>query len=258
MLHTSIESISSVKKRIVSIVPSITELLFSLGKEEEVIGITKFCVHPADWLKTKTIVGGTKNLRISDIEKLQPDLIIASKEENVEEQVTLLGKSIDVFLTDVITIEDGLQLISDIAKITGSIVIADPLIEKTKREFSKLTHYVSQERLIPKIVYLIWQEPFMTVGGDTFIHNMLDSGGFENIFSSDKRYPTTTTEELAGLAPDYIFLSSEPYPFNRTHQIKIQKVLPKSKIVLVDGEMFSWYGSRMAEFPSYIMKKLTL
>ena len=258
MLHASIQSIHSEKKKIVSLVPSITELLYDLGLKEEVVGITKFCVHPEKWLQEKTIVGGTKNLRISTIENLQPDLIIASKEENVEEQVKLLSKNFDVLLTDVMTIKDGFQLLSDIAFIVGKKDAGDDLISKTKSAFAVLKQHAYAKNNIPKVVYLIWKDPFMSVGADTFIHHMINAAGFENILASSSRYPIITESELKNLAPDYIFLSTEPYPFKAIHQSQLQEQFPDSKIILIDGEMFSWYGSRMQKFPNYIIKNLQL
>jgi ABC-type Fe3+-hydroxamate transport system substrate-binding protein len=258
MLHTSIQSIDSVKKKIVSLVPSITELLYDFGLNEEVVGITKFCVHPAKWLQEKTIVGGTKNLRISTIERLQPDLIIASKEENVEEQIKLLSQNFDVLLTDVISIEDGLQLLFDIGFITGKVDVSNKIIANTKSAFAELKQKTEAKNKIPKVVYLIWRDPLMSIGADTFIHHNIEAAGFENMLATSTRYPIISESELKNLAPDFIFLSSEPYPFNSTHQAELEKQFTDSKIVLVDGEMFSWYGSRMQKFPKYIIENLQL
>lgn len=258
MLHFSIDTLSKGKRRIVSLVPSITELLYSLGLEEVVVGITKFCVHPSSWLSSKKNIGGTKNLRINDIINLQPDLIIASKEENVQQQVEELGHTLDVFITDIITVDDALKLITDIGQVTNKAAASISLNESIEAVFSQLRLHSSGTVLKPTVVYLIWQEPYMTIGADTFIHNMLVAAGFNNLFANSTRYPAVTLEELDALAPDYIFLSSEPYPFEESHQAALQKQLPHSKIVLVDGEMFSWYGSRMLQFPKYVIESLRL
>ncbi len=258
MLHQSIENIYAVKKRIVSLVPSITELLYSLGLDDEVIGITKFCVHPPQWKKEKKIIGGTKNFRLDAIRDLRPDLIIASKEENIEKQINALAEEFDVYLTDVKTLTDALSLIAEIGKITGKTDEAGFLSEKIGKEFVALTNFVSRKKLTPSVIYLIWQEPLMTVGGDTFISAMMDAAGFKNLIREEKRYPVLPLEDIRKMKPDIVFLSSEPFPFTHKHREEMQAHFPDIKIVLVDGEMFSWYGSRMAFFPNYIMETLQL
>ncbi len=258
MLHLTVETLGKGKQRIVSLVPSITELLYSLGLDAEVIGITKFCVHPSYWLSSKKNIGGTKNLRIEDIIKLQPDLVIASKEENLKIEVDALSQDSDVLLTDVISVADGLQLVKDVGKVTGKEQSANDLAQNIEIAFAALHQRHLKAESLVSVVYLIWQEPYMTVGGDTFIHNMMSAAGFNNLFTNNTRYPIVTVQELESLKPDYIFLSSEPYPFKDSHREELQKKLPDSKIVLVDGEMFSWYGSRMLVFPKYIIEKLRL
>lgn len=258
MLHLSIDTLSKGKLRIVSLVPSITELLYSLGLDEEVVGLTKFCVHPSHWHSSKKNIGGTKNLRIEEIIKLQADLIIASKEENLKAEVDIISQDFDVLLTDVISIADGLQLIKDVGKITGKDLSANNLAQDIELAFEVLRQTNLQTQSTANVVYLIWQDPYMTVGGDTFIHNMMSAAGFNNLFENSTRYPAVSLEELDALKPDYIFLSSEPYPFKDMHRAALQKQLPDSTIVLVDGEMFSWYGSRMLAFPKYIKETLVL
>ncbi|MBS1729674.1 MAG: ABC transporter substrate-binding protein [Bacteroidetes bacterium] len=228
-------------QRIVSLVPSITELLFDLGLENRIMGVTKFCVHPRGKCKSKEIIGGTKNIHLDKIDRIQPDLIIANKEENEKNQVENLKKSYPVWVSDVDHFKDALEMISTIGSLTGSGDMAKNMIREIESAFTQIP--VPKNKI--KVAYLIWQKPYMAVGSHTFIHDMLQRAGFENIFADAIRYPEISLEILNQRRPEIIFLSSEPYPFKEKHQREFEQLLPNSKILLVDGEMFSWYGSRM-------------
>lgn len=240
-------AIPAIPQRIVSVVPSQTELLFDLGLRNEVAGITKFCIHPTEWFRSKTRVGGTKQLKMDVIHELQPDLIIANKEENVKEQIVELEKQYPVWISDVNNLEDAYEMIEQIGIITGKEQPSHEMIDEIKKNFAQLP--TPDSRL--KTIYLIWQNPYMTVGGDTFIHSMLEKAGFTNIFANKKRYPAITASELRTINSELLFLSSEPFPFQQKHIDELQIQLPNTKIVLVDGEMFSWYGSRLLKAPAY-------
>ena len=227
-------------KRIVSLVPSQTELLADLGLDSEVVGITRFCVHPKGWLKEKTKVGGTKNVNPKRVRSLEPDLILANKEENVKEQVEALREICPVWTSDVKTIEDSIQLITDFGFLTGRKDEADELKKNVEHQLS-LCPSVSPRR---SGLYLIWKDPWMAAGSDTFIHQMMDLAGLDNILNNEMRYPTLDLSNL-NKKPEVVLLSSEPYPFSQEHITEIKKVLPEAEVLLVDGEMFSWYGSRM-------------
>jgi len=232
-------------RSIVSLVPSITELLYTLQLDNEVTGITKFCVHPQSWFKQKTRVGGTKNIKAEVIHALQPDLIIANKEENVKEQVEELAKRYPVWLTDVNSLEDALEMIEQIGRITNRSNNAMHLLSQIKTAFTSLIPTAIKQ----KAGYLIWRNPYMTIGNDTFIHDMLVRCGLQNIFHNTTRYPAIDTWQLKQC--DLLLLSSEPFPFQQKHIDELQPHLPNTKIVLVDGEMFSWYGSRLLNAPAY-------
>lgn len=232
-------------RRIISLVPSLTELLADLGLHEEVVGITKFCIHPNDWFRTKTRVGGTKQVKMDIIHQLQPDLIIANKEENVKEQVEELAKHYPVHVTDVSTFTDAIQVIFQVATMTGRLPQAQQIVERIKTNYTPLKNMVDAIDNKPKTCYLIWQDPYMTVGGDTFIHSMMELAGFDNIFARQARYPELTIEDLKAARCEVLILSSEPFPFKEKHAEQIQKLLPATKVILADGEMFSWYGSRL-------------
>lgn len=237
-------------------VPSQTELLADLGLDDEVIGITRFCVHPQNWFRTKTRVGGTKQLHTGLINSLHPDLIIANREENAKEQIDELAKSYPVWIGDVKTPDDAYVMMHAVGEITGKQDAALALIEKISAAFRGWrteSAGIKLENSYSKLTcaYLIWNDPLMTIGGDTFIHHMLGQAGFENVFGHLQRYPQISRDALREKNPDFLFLSSEPFPFRRQHADEMKKWLPHAGVLLVDGEMFSWYGSRMLKAPEY-------
>ena len=247
-MFISEKTYNQIPTKIISLVPSITELLADLGLENETVGITKFCVHPTNWYKNKIRIGGTKNVNISLVKTLQPDLIICSKEENIKEQVDELAAEFPVLLTDVCNFEDAIAMIKTIGNITQKNKEAENIISAIETDFKKLD-FASKNTA----AYIIWNNPLMTIGNDTFIHNMMQHAGFENVFADAERYPSISIEDLQQKNPDVILLSSEPYPFKEKHIAKFQALLPNTKILLVDGEIFSWYGSRMKYAASYFI-----
>jgi ABC-type Fe3+-hydroxamate transport system substrate-binding protein len=235
-------------KHVVSVVPSQTELLFDLGLDEEVVGITKFCVHPEVWFRSKTRVGGTKQLHIDKIRALQPDVIIANKEENTQEQIEELAKEFPVWISDIQNIPQALQMIQAIGQLTGTEHKAAHLVDHIVGSFNAL-----KRADIPKrVAYFIWYKPWMSVGGDTFISNMIHTIGWQNVLADKSRYPETTLEELKSYDPELVLLSSEPFPFKEKHIEEVKSALPNADVQLVDGEMFSWYGSRMLKAVGYM------
>ncbi|MEP2236776.1 MAG: helical backbone metal receptor [Maribacter sp.] len=229
--------INSTPSRIVSLVPSITELLFDLGLGDKVVGCTKFCVHPHKPYLRKSMIGGTKDLNLDKILKLKPHLILANKEENNKEQIEYLSESSPVWVSDVKTFEDSLKMIEQIGLMTDSAIRAHEII-------NQLNNTLKPKAPSKKAVYLIWKDPYMTVGGDTYINDILNRCGYINVFSEQDRYPTVTLEEIADHNPDVVLLSSEPYPFKEEHLKTIKHTLKNTDVALVDGEFFSWYGSR--------------
>jgi ABC-type Fe3+-hydroxamate transport system substrate-binding protein len=246
-------SIQSPPKRIISLVPSQTELLYSLGLNEEVVGITKFCIHPTEWFHTKTRIGGTKMLNMEAIHELQPDLIIANKEENVKEQVEELAAKYPVWISDVNDPVSAYDMIAALGAICGKEDKSAALIDQVKNNFAALPALVRTKES-RSACYLIWRGPYMTIGGDTFIHKMLAIAGFDNIYKSATRYPEISIDELRKSNCKYLLLSSEPYPFRQKHIEEFQLQLPRTTILLVDGEMFSWYGSRMLHAAAYFLQ----
>lgn len=239
-------TLPQVPSRIVSLVPSQTELLYDLGLNDRVVGITKFCIHPDEWFRTKVRVGGTKDLRYEMIDGLQPDLIIANKEENVKEQVDKLAMKYNVWTSDICDLASSLSMINAVGEMTGTFERANSIASKIQQKFSSIN--IAQKR---SAIYLIWRNPYMTAGGDTFIHEMMKFAGFDNMMAGEKRYPEITIDTIRELRPAVLLLSSEPFPFSRKHIDELRPLLPATEIMLVDGEMFSWYGSRLLHAPAY-------
>lgn len=236
-------------QRIVSLVPSQTELLSYLGQENTVVGITKFCIHPLEWFHTKQRIGGTKNLKIQEIIKLQPDLIIGNKEENTESDILALAEYCPVWMSDINSVEEALLMIREVGKLTNSTPKSEELITKVEEGFQQIS-LLGKNR---KLLYCIWDEPMMVVGKETYIHSVLTQLGFQNIVDKN-RYPSFS--ELENIDPEIVLLSSEPFPFGDIHCKKYKELFPNAEVHLVDGEMFSWYGSRMLEALTYFENHL--
>lgn len=235
-------------RRIVSLVPSQTEFLATLGLGDAVLGITKFCVHPADWFASKKRVGGTKTLDFQKIASLQPDLIIGNKEENEQAQIEWLAERYPVWMSDICNLEQALDMMRQLGKITGKSDVAQAVAGRVETDFAGLPAIAGAS---PRVAYLIWRKPYMVAGSGTFIDDMLRRAGFENVFAALARYPEISLAQLAEARPDVLLLSSEPYPFAEKHFPALREVCPEAQIQLVDGEMFSWYGSRLLHAPAH-------
>lgn len=240
-------------QRIVSLVPSQTELLYDLGLGIAVAGITKFCVHPAEWFREKPRVGGTKTLDFKKIEALKPDLIIGNKEENEREQIEQLAQKYPVWMSDIATLDDAFDMMLRTGELTGKQTESRLLVEKIKEAFSGIRPAGKPHRR-PSVAYFIWRKPYMVAGRGTFIDAMLHEAGLENVFAHKDRYPEISLEDLAEARPEFILLSSEPYPFAEKHFAAFREVCPESGIARVDGEMFSWYGSRLLHSAAYFQE----
>lgn len=227
-------------KRIISLVPSLSELIVDLGLKNQLVGRTRFCIHPSKQMKQIPIIGGTKNPNIQQILSLKPDLIIANKEENRKEDVEKLSKHCEVILTEIDTIEEALIWIGRL----GTKLEAD---EEASRLVTEIRKFIPRSESFQSIrtAYFIWKDPWMSVGHDTYIHSLMDRFGLMNVYGNKSRYPETILNELSSLNPELILLSSEPYPFKESHVQELKTICPDSIILLVNGEWFSWYGSRM-------------
>ncbi|WP_316807230.1 helical backbone metal receptor [Pedobacter agri] len=240
-------------KRIVSIVPSQTELLFDLGLDQEIVGLTKFCIHPIEKFAARTKVGGTKKLNIDLIKDLKPDLIIGNKEENTQSDIEELAEHFPVWMSDIFTLNDAMKTITQIGELVDREPEAGYLNHLISAGFNDLKTLALQNQIDKKVAYLIWRKPYMAAGKNTFIDDVLLVNGMTNVIHHE-RYPTITLEKLKYLNPQLILLSSEPYPFAEKHIEEIQKAIPNVSIKLVDGEMFSWYGSRLVKAVQYFFE----
>ncbi|MFI5137468.1 MAG: ABC transporter substrate-binding protein [Sphingobacteriales bacterium] len=239
-------SLAAPPKRIVSVVPSQTELLFYLGLDQEIVGITKYCIHPADKFKTSAKIGGTKQLDIAGIKALKPDLIIANKEENDQSQIEELMMFCPVWVSDINDLSGAVDMIEKLGVLVNRESAANALSGLIKGRFDSLTMLQSPLR----IAYFIWRKPYLVAGRGTFINNMLQKCGFTNAFEQG-RYPEVDAAMIADALPDVVLLSSEPYPFKEKHIAEFKALLPSAVIKVVDGELFSWYGSRLLYAPAY-------
>lgn len=233
-------------KKIISLVPSQSELLWDLGLQKELIGITKFCIHPKEMFQSVERVGGTKKLDINKIRLLKPDLIIGNKEENEQSQIEELSQEFPVWMSDIYHLDDALQMMQLIGELTNKKQEALSLSIAINESFKNL------KQKHQRVLYLIWKSPYMASGKATFIGDMLSKIGLKNVLEDNKlRYPSLTIEEIKILNPDIIFLSTEPYPFKEQDILDLEKQLKTTKVILVDGELFSWYGSRLLKSADY-------
>lgn len=241
-------------KRIVSLVPSQTELLYDLGLEDALVGITKFCVHPIHFKSTKQIIGGTKQVKFDKIRELQPDIIIANKEENTLEIVQELREICSVWVTNIVTIEDNLQMITDFGQLFNKRTEAQKWIDKINYAYTDFQLFI-KEKPLKKVAYFIWANPYMVAGKDTFINELLKLNHFQNIYEEKGRYPEIELDRIRLEGdPDLVLLSSEPFPFKDKHAFEIGRYTHHAKTIFVDGEYFSWYGSRLVKAFDYFKK----
>ncbi|WP_420318078.1 ABC transporter substrate-binding protein [Ekhidna sp.] len=235
-------TIASPPRRIVSLVPSQTEFLIDIGAP--VVGRTKFCVHPTDQVKDLPVIGGTKNFHIDKIRQLKPDLIIGNKEENYREGIEELEKEFPVWMSDIYTLEDSFEMMYALGGICNLNEQKETIVQACHTATEKIKNSKSG-----KVIYLIWKAPWMAAGKNTFIDHLLNHLGYENMVK-EERYPELTDEKISELKPDKILFSSEPFPFKEQHLEEVKSKWPISECQLVDGELYSWYGSRLRKWKS--------
>ncbi|SDS11938.1 ABC-type Fe3+-hydroxamate transport system, substrate-binding protein [Formosa sp. Hel1_31_208] len=241
--------LSKIPQRIVSLVPSQTELLVDLNLEASIIGVTKFCVHPNHLRQEKKVVGGTKQVQYDKIKALQPDIILCNKEENTQEMILALESIAPVHVSSICDLDGALELIKMYGRLFSIKEKADDLITTIQSEYQKFSTYIKHQPKL-KVAYFIWKDPWMVAANSTFIDAMLRLNNYENYFAKQERYPEIDLLNIDE-SIDAIFLSSEPFPFKASHIEDLKKILPHVKIQVVNGEYFSWYGSRLIEAFSY-------
>jgi ABC-type Fe3+-hydroxamate transport system substrate-binding protein len=234
-------------KRIISLVPSVTLSLFDLGLGDCVVGRTKFCTEPEGLVEEVAVVGGTKKVDRHKINALQPDLILCNKEENTKDIYESLRPIAPVWVSDVISIDDNYRLLTQLGYIGEKEAEARAFIQGTQENLAGIRGILEGQ----KVLYLIWKDPYMSIGHDTFIHHILAHLGLVNICRQLSRYPPIEPTDPTLEQPDLIFLSSEPFPFKAQHLSEIQLFYPTARVMLVDGAFFSWYGTKMLHAASY-------
>lgn len=233
-------------KRIISLCPSITDTLFSLQLENEVVGRTRFCIFPEGRVKKVKAVAGTKDIKLEAIHEAKPDLIFVEKEENTEEIVKKLEQYYPVYVAEVQSIKDAYRMIHDVGHVTDRENEAEDLVKNIHSQFNSFPKMNGK-----RAAYVIWKKPYMVVGKETYIQSVLDELGFINPFvDAEGRYPVVTAEDFQCAELDYVLLASEPYPFKEKHQAEFLDMMPNVQPINVDGEMF-WSGPRMLEAIDY-------
>lgn len=239
-------------QQIISLVPSQTEWLAYLGLDAQVQAITKFCVHPFSWRSRKSIIGGTKNVHIERVERAQPDLIIANKEENEKDSIRAIKEKYPTYVSDVKNVDGAFKMMRDTGKLTGKLELAEDFIGLMKYKLSQIP--IVPNEVKPRVLYVIWDDPIMAVGGDTYIDAIISLGQMSNAAAAFSRYPILNEKALQQVQPiDMVLLSSEPFPFAEKHIRKYKSIFPDSEIRLVDGELFSWYGWRLTKTLDYLV-----
>lgn len=243
-------SVKSTPQRIICTVPSLTELLYDLGLEEKIVGVTRFCVKPAIARKKAAIIGGTKDLDLELIKTLKPDLIIGNKEENIKEQILTAKKTAPVWLSDINGIKEACEAIQQIGEITGTSKKANEISDKINSRKNVLSEMNNSGK---SVLYFIWKNPYMLAGKNTYINSILELCGLQNIAPKvTNRYPEISLEQIQSLRPDVLILSSEPYPFSSGDLHHLAKALPAVEAYILNGEVFSWYGSRLIPGLEYL------
>lgn len=238
-------------QRIISLVPSLTELLHDLGLEKRTVGVTQFCVHPYHYQSVKTIVGGTKKVKMDVIQSLNPDFILCSKEENIAEMVLELEKIAPVFVSDVVDFQSALQLIKELGEIFGKRIESENLVHKIEIKYNEFQDFIKEKRQV-KTAYFIWKNPWMVAGNYTFINDMLRINRLENVFANKDRYPEINIQYLKLQGnPELLLFSSEPYHFKEEDAFEVLRENEKMLSIFVDGQFFSWYGSRLLKAFDY-------
>jgi iron complex transport system substrate-binding protein len=247
-------TISFPPQRVVSTVPSITELIADLNAEDQLVGLTRFCKDPEGLKSRKNIIGSTKRLEFEKIKSLNPDLIIGNKEENIKSQVLDITSISPYYISVVESMSDNLRLIKNTGIILDKNEEAKILLKQTNQVIDEVQNFYQGRK---RVAYLIWRNPMMLASKGTYINSMLELLGFENAFANaESRYPITSFDELRNADLDYVFLSSIPFPFREIHIQEFKMNLPNVDVKLVDGEVFSYYGSRLSKSKNYLLEKL--
>ncbi|MGI9037665.1 MAG: helical backbone metal receptor [Gemmatimonadota bacterium] len=233
--------------RIVSLCPSLTELVFDLGLGDDLVGRTKFCVHPADRVGDVEKVGGTKNPKVERIVELAPDLVLLNEEENrIEDAEALRAAGLRCHTSMPMTVDATAAMVRSIGAAVDRTDAAEDIAADIERRAGRVRE-AAAGRAPVRFAYLIWRDPIMAVSDDTFVSALLEMAGGVNVLAgAGERYPTIASEALGAADPDIVLLSSEPFPFREEHRDELVAAtgLPAERFRFADGELLSWHGSR--------------
>jgi ABC-type Fe3+-hydroxamate transport system substrate-binding protein len=240
-------TLDDVPRRIVSLVPSVTETVIALGAADRLAGVTNYCVYPADIVKDIPKVGGTKGFSFESIDAARPDLILANKEENRKHQIEKLRERYPVFVTYPRTVEQAIKMILDLGVLTGTEERASELAASCDHFLESMEPAIAGPPL--RTACMIWRDPWMAVGPDSYVSALLDRVGFVNVFTeADGRYPETTLDAVIERRPEVIILPSEPYEFGKADQEELDRFLEGRGVAAttlrMDGSLLTWFGSR--------------
>jgi len=240
--------------RLVSLCPSLTELVFALGRGPELVGVTRFCIHPAEGVRAIEKVGGTKDPDVARIVALEPDLVLANREENrIEDAGALRAAGLRVHDSMPRTLEETAAMVRSIGAAIERADAGDAIARDIEARAARVRREAAGRPPV-RFAYLIWRKPWMSVNADTFAHGLLTLAGGENVFGARPvRYPEVSAEALAEAAPEAVFLSSEPFPFEEKHADELAALtgLARARFHLADGEYLSWHGSRTPDGIDY-------
>jgi ABC-type Fe3+-hydroxamate transport system substrate-binding protein len=240
-------------RRIVSLVPSVTETLFALGLDSSIVGVTAYCSEPGEGVASKIKVGGPKDPKLDLIRSLEPDLVVANVEENSKEHVEQLREwGIPVFVTYPRTVREGIEMVRELGAATGTSERTEEIVGEIEPLYRQAIN-LSKTWRPAQVFYPVWRNPYMTVNRDTYIHDMLAVCGGSNVFADrPERYPEVTLDEMAAARPEVIILPDEPYRFRKAHVEDFNRytdvpAVRDGRIHLVDGKLLCWYGPRIRE-----------
>ncbi len=259
----AVVSLASPPRRIVSLIPSVTETLFALGLGDAVVGCTIFCTEPREGVAGVTRVGGEKNPKLDVIRGLAPELVVANVEENLREHVEALrAAGIAVYVIYPKTVAEGIGFVRELGRVAGAAARGAELAARLETALGDVRRRVAEGRR-SRVFCPIWRRPYMTINADTYVHDMLAECGGDNVFGDrPKRYPEVGVEEIAAARPEVMLLPDEPYKFRRAHLDDFAAhsgipALRDGRAHLVDGKLLSWYGPRIEAALEHLPSLLT-
>jgi ABC-type Fe3+-hydroxamate transport system substrate-binding protein len=239
----------SAPRRVVSLVPSTTESVCALGAADLLVGCTNYCTEPAEALQVVAKVGGTKNPQLSAILELEPDLVLCNAEENRAEDIERLAACVPTLVQTPRTVVEAADELRQLAVRLGRLDEVEPFLLRIEARIAE-AEVAALQSPRRRVYYAVWRKPWMTVSGDTFIHDVLHLCGAESVGAGDSgRYPAVEPREAVARGVDLVLLPSEPWEFDRAQrdEVAASGVFGDAEVALCDGRDFCWHGARMAD-----------